>query len=109
MNKSPINKFNVQSINPIKGVFRKTLIYNESLMLCHFTFEKNAKIPIHSHREHQIGYLIKGQIKFLTDDNEFIAKEGDSYIFNSNEKHGALILEDTEIIEVFSPSRQDYI
>jgi hypothetical protein len=30
------------------------------------------------------------------------------YVFNSNEKHGALILEDTEVIDVFNPSRDDY-
>ncbi|KKN06967.1 hypothetical protein LCGC14_1071870 [marine sediment metagenome] len=109
MNKSPINKSDIHPINPLKGVYRKTLIYNDSVMLCHFTLEKNANIPMHSHKENQIGYVIKGQIKFLTDDNEFIVKEGDSYIFNSNEKHGALILENAEIIDIFNPSRQDYI
>ena len=109
MKKSPINKSDIQPINPLKGVYRKTLIFNDSVMLCHFTLEKNAKIPKHSHEENQIGYIIKGQIKFLTDDKEFIAKEGDSYIFKSNERHGALILENTEVIDVLNPRRQDYI
>jgi len=108
MTKSSINRNNVQSVNQLKGVYRKTLIHNDSVMLCHFILDKDAEIPLHSHVEHQIGYVIKGQIKFITEGNEFIVVEGDSYIFDSNEKHGALILENAEIIDVFSPSREDY-
>ena len=77
-------------------------------MLCYFILEKNAEVPIHSHKEHQIGYVIKGKLKFLTENHEFISKEGESYIFDSNEKHGAAILEDSEVIDVFSPARDDY-
>ena len=102
------NKEDVQSIKVFEGVYRKTLIYNSNLMLCHFKLEKNAVVPIHSHKEHQIGYVIKGKLKFLTENYEFISKEGESYIFDSNEKHGAEVLEDSEIIDVFSPARDDY-
>ena len=108
MIKHTINKEKVHPIKALEGVFRRTLIYNDALMLCHFTLEKNAEIPMHSHKEHQIGYLIKGKIKFLTEKHDFIAKEGDSYVFDSKEKHGALILEDSEVIDVFNPSREDY-
>ena len=103
-----VNKNSIQPIKALDGIFRRTLIYNNFLMLCQFILEKDAEIPIHSHKEHQIGYIIKGKIKFLTENGDFIAKEGDSYVFDSNEKHGASILEDTEVIDVFNPAREDY-
>ena len=99
---------NVQTIKVFEGVYRKTLLYNKQLMLCYFTLEKNANIPLHTHKEHQIGYIIKGKLRFITEEREFIAKEGDSYIFDSNEKHGAVVLEDSEVIDVFNPAREDY-
>ncbi len=99
---------NVQTIKVFEGVYRKTLLYNKQLMLCYFTLEKNANIPLHTHKEHQIGYVIKGKLRFITEEREFIAKEGDSYIFDSNEKHGAVVLEDSEVIDVFNPAREDY-
>ncbi len=52
--------------------------------------------------------MLKGKLKFITENGEFIAKEGDSYVFDSNEKHGAILLEDTDVIDVFSPAREDY-
>ena len=103
-----VNKQNIKPIEALEGIFRRTLLYNDSLMLCHFTLEENAEVPIHSHKEHQIGYVIKGKLKFITENGEFIAKEGDSYVFDSNEKHGATILENAEVIDVFNPCREDY-
>ncbi len=108
MSERTINKDRIEPTKIIEGVFRKTLAYNDSVMLCHFLLEKGAKIPLHNHKEHQIGYVIHGKIKFLTETGEFIAKTGDSYVFDSNEKHGALIMENAEVIEVFHPSRDDY-
>ena len=102
------SKQNIQPIEALEGIFRRTLLYNDSLMLCHFKLEENAEVPIHSHKEHQIGYVIKGKLKFITENGEFIVKEGDSYVFDSNEKHGATILETAEVIDVFNPCREDY-
>ncbi|MFW9987153.1 MAG: cupin domain-containing protein [Candidatus Odinarchaeota archaeon] len=108
MTKNIKNKEDIQPIEVMKGVIRRTLLYNDSLMLCYFKLEKNAVIPMHKHKEHQIGYIIKGRIKFITENDEFIAKMGDSYIFDSYEKHGAEILDDAEVIDVFNPPRDDY-
>ena len=108
MNRSHINKKSVPKIEALKGIFRKTLIYDDNLMLCHFFLEKNSEVPMHTHKENQIGYVIKGKIKFRTELEEFVATEGESYLFNSNEKHGAILLEDSEIIDIFNPAREDY-
>ena len=106
--KGPLNARDVQSINPLSGIFRKTLCYNDDVMLCLFTLEKDAEIPLHDHEAHQIGYVIKGKIKFFTETREFIANEGDSYVFDSFEKHGAKIIDKAEVIEVFNPTRIEY-
>ena len=78
-------------------------------MLCHFYLEKGSEVPLHFHEQHQVGYVIKGKLRFYTETMEFEANEGDSYIFDSNEKHGAFILENSEVIDIFSPARNDYI
>ena len=108
MIKGPINKKGVSPIKALEGIYRKTLTYNKDVMLCIFKLEKDAEIPLHNHEAHQIGYVNKGKIKFITETDAFIVEEGDSYVFDSWEKHGAKILETSEIIEVFSPTRDDY-
>jgi len=108
MTKGPINKRNVEKIKAIEGVYRKTLACNNEVMLCLFNLKKDTEIPLHDHESSQIGYIIKGKIHFFTDNREFIAEEGDSYVFDSYEKHGAKLLEETEVIEVFNPPRDEY-
>lgn len=106
--KGPINKNDVQPVKMLEGVFRRTLVYNDTVMICHLTLEEGANIPLHNHEAHQIGHVMRGQLKFITEIGDFIAGEGDSYVFNAHEKHGAVCLELAEVVEVFSPTRDEY-
>ena len=109
MIKGPVNKANIQKVKALDGVYRKTMAYNDSVMLCYFDLEKNAEIPLHDHEAHQIGYVVSGKIQFITETRgDFLAQEGDSYVFDSREKHGARVLETAEVIEVFCPTRDEY-
>ena len=109
MIKGPVNKANIQKVKALNGVYRKTMAYNDSVMLCYFDLEKNAEIPLHDHEAHQIGYVVSGKIQFITETRgDFLAQEGDSYVFDSREKHGARVLETAEVIEVFCPTRNEY-
>ena len=109
MIKGPINKDKIQEVKALEGISRKTLTYNDSVMLCFFDLKKGAEIPLHDHDAHQIGYVVSGKIQFITETRgEFLAQEGDSYVFDSWEKHGAKILETAQVVEVFSPAREDY-
>ncbi len=100
-----------QKVAPVEkpaGIFRRTLTWNNELMLCHFDMKKGAKIPLHDHRASQNGYVISGKLRFITEKDSFIAGPGDAYIFGPNEKHGAEVLEDAIVVEAFSPSRPEY-
>ncbi len=109
MIKGPVNKANIQKVKALDGIYRKTMAYNDSVMLCYFDLEKNAEIPLHDHDSHQIGYIVSGKIQFITETRgDFLAQEGDSYVFDSREKHGARVLETAEVIEVFCPMRDEY-
>jgi quercetin dioxygenase-like cupin family protein len=107
---NPINVKDIAPFEALPGIFRKTLAYNQDTMLCFFQLEKDSDIPLHNHPNVQIGYIISGKIQFLSDqkDFEFIAIQGDSYVFEAEEMHGANVLEDTELIEVFYPYRPEY-
>ena len=104
---------NVNEGQPVEkpvGVIRKTLSYNDEAMLCHFLLHKGAQIPLHNHRATQIGYIVKGKARFLASkkEDEFEGVAGDSYVFSPNVEHGTIALEETEYVEVFAPSRDEY-
>lgn len=103
------NENDVEPTEGPPGIFRKSLTYSKSQMLCKFDMKKGSEIPLHNHKAAQIGFVVSGKVEFITEDSKFMVSSGDSYASDSFEKHGATIIEDTIIIEVFDPVRPEYI
>jgi quercetin dioxygenase-like cupin family protein len=93
----------------IPGVFIKTLTYGESSLLCEFQLKQGALIPAHQHPHEQTGYLVRGSVRFFGDEGETVVEPGCSWNFKGGVLHGAEALEDSLLVEVFSPVRQDYL
>ena len=93
----------------VKGVHLKTLVYGDQTLLTEVRFEKGAVIPQHSHPHEQTGYLVSGHIDFLVDGKHYPAKPGDSWNIADTIEHGATAVEESVVIEVFSPVREDYL
>ncbi len=103
------NKNDIIPVEGPEGIFRSTLEYTDDAMVCHFTMKKGARVPLHNHHASQIGYVVSGKIQFhLENEKGFVAEEGCSYCFDRFEYHGADVLEDSEVIETFSPARDEY-
>jgi quercetin dioxygenase-like cupin family protein len=91
------------------GIFRTTMAFDAQTMMCHFRLTRGSRIPMHSHAAVQNGYMVSGRMKFTLEDGKtFEALPGTGWCFASMEGHAAEVLEDSEVIECFSPMRADY-
>jgi len=93
----------------IEGVYLKTTVYGEKTLMTEVRLEEGAVIPPHSHAHEQTGYMISGKMDFLVNGEHHIAGPGDSWSIAGDQEHGATALEDSVVVEVFSPVRQDYL
>ncbi len=91
------------------GVWLKTLAFGEKTHLAEFRLSKGATIPRHSHPHEQTGYLVSGRMRFTIGDEAFDAESGDGWNIAGHVEHAVDVLEDSVVIEVFSPPRQDYL
>lgn len=96
-------------IELVKGVWLKNLSHGEHTHMTRVRMEKGAVVPEHSHMHEQTGYLISGCLRFFSGEEENVVGEGDSWSFAGGYIHGAEALEETVVIEVFSPLREDYL
>ncbi len=92
-----------------EGVRMKTLVHGEKTHLCEFRIKKGSRVPEHSHPHEQTGYLVSGRLKFILADETLEAGPGDSWCVTGDIVHRAEVLEDSVMVEVFSPLRQDYL
>ncbi len=93
----------------IPGIQLKTLVHGEKTLMAEFLLEKGAQLPQHSHPHEQTGYLVKGHIRLMIDSEENDVLPGDSWCIGGDVEHGAKIIEDSVVVEVFSPVREDYL
>jgi len=93
----------------LKGVYIKATVYGKQTLLTEVRLEQGAVIPPHRHPHEQTGYMVSGQMDFLVDGEHFIAHPGDSWNIPGDTEHGATAIEESVVIEIFSPVREDYL
>lgn len=91
------------------GVSRKILAYSNKLMAVEVYFEKGAIGEIHNHPHEQITYILEGEFEFNIDGNKKILKKGDTAYKQSNIPHGAVCLKKGKLLDIFTPSRKDFL
>lgn len=91
-----------------EGVYRKTLIFGENMLMTEFKLIGGNMLPIHKHPHEQAGYLVSGHIVLIIDGEEYDVLPGDSWMIPGNVEHGVKVLVDSLAVEVFSPVREDY-
>lgn len=92
-----------------KGVNFELLSIGQKLMITKMNYVTGNKVPFHSHPNEQAGYLISGKIWIRFGNEDRILSAGDSYVIPENEDHSIDVIEAGEVIDVFTPPREDYI
>ena len=91
------------------GIRRRTMSNGDNTVICEFRFEKGAVVPSHSHIFEQTGFLISGKLLFTIAGDQHEVNPGDSWCIKGNVEHSAFVPENTVLVEVFSPVREDYL
>jgi len=93
----------------VEGVNFTALVYGEKTLMGEFRISKGAAIPPHAHPHEQTGVMISGRLRFNLAGEIIEVEAGDSWCFPGNVEHSAEALEDSVVVEVFSPVREDYL
>jgi len=100
------NDVELEDLNPLLG---RQCIVGENLMVARILLKKGCVVPMHSHMNEQISYILEGALKFLFDSKEVTVRAGEVLCIPGSMPHEALALEDTLSLDVFNPPRQDWL
>lgn len=93
----------------LEGVDLTTLVHGEKTLMGQFKIAKGSAIPAHSHPHEQTGIMISGKLRFNVDGEILDVETGDCWCFPGGVEHSGEALEDSVVVEVFSPVREDYL
>lgn len=93
---------------PEPGLRRQVMSYSPGMMLVRHRMSKGWVGARHSHPHEQLVYIVSGCLRFEHPDGIFEARAGDSFLVPGNVEHQASALEDSEVLDIFTPYREDY-
>jgi quercetin dioxygenase-like cupin family protein len=95
--------------NPEPGLTRKILAYNDKLLLVEHHMALGWSGSVHSHPHDQIVYIVRGHLRLNCSGKTFDVRAGDSFVVRGGVEHGASALEESLVVDVFTPCREDYL
>lgn len=99
----------VEWLNMGGGIRRKVMAYNDQMMVVKVAFETGGIGELHSHPHTQASFVASGKFEITINGKSKLLKGGDVYFIPSGQVHGAVCLENGELIDVFNPFREDFI
>ena len=97
---------------PLKDDLSRRLIATDRMMLAQVFLEKGCVVPLHSHENEQLTYILEGTLRFwLGEDQSETVDVGAGEVLHipSWVPHKAEALETTLDVDIFSPPRQDWL
>ena len=79
---------------------RKILAHDKDLMACHLYFDEGGV---------EIAVILSGKFEFTLEGDSTTLSAGDSVYIPSNAMHGLVCLEKGELLDIFTPEREDFL
>ena len=88
--------------------FEARLIHTDGLTIAYFYIKKGSNLPIHHHIHEQVSNVLEGEFEMTIDGIFTLLKPGSVALIPSNTPHGGKAITDCVILDIFSPTREDY-
>jgi quercetin dioxygenase-like cupin family protein len=95
-----------EQVNP---KFTRQVIHAETMTVARLFLKKGCFVPEHSHHNEQISMVEEGSLEFVLAGETLIIKAGEILRIPPHVPHSAEAQEDSVVVDLFSPPREDWI
>jgi len=91
------------------GIRRRTITHGSSMYQMIARLDAGSRMPEHKHSQEQIVHILEGRMNLIVSGVPHELKRGDSYYLAANVPHGVETIEQTMVLDTFSPPRDNYL
>src|ERR1041384_8074484 len=95
-----------EQLNPL--ISRKA-IHTAAMTIARLHIKKGGVVPEHKHVHEQVAHVERGALKFIVAGHDQVLRAGQSLVLPSMVPHAVEALEDTDVLDTFTPVRQDWV
>lgn len=92
----------------IMSGYNGKLVHTQNTSLAFWEVQEGAEVPEHSHMNEQIMHVIEGEFEFTLDGETKVYYPGDIVVIAPYLKHSGKALTPCKLLDVFSPTREEY-
>jgi len=96
-------------IDIVPGIRRQTVANGDAMYQMMAELKAGSLMPAHQHPQEQIVHILKGRMRLIVSGVPHELRQGDSFYLAANVPHGVETLEETLVLDTFSPPREDYL
>lgn len=93
----------------VTPLIRRRIVTGEKEMIVFWRMKAGAHAAAHRHPHEQIFFMLSGTMEFRLGDETRTCGPGEAGVIPGGVEHEAWFTEDTEVIDVFSPPREDFL
>lgn len=96
-------------VERVNDRFVRKLAWDGKVMIAWMECEQGCSVPLHSHENEQLTFVISGKWRFEIDGNIIFVGPNEMLHIPSNVPHSAEAVEDLVAYDIFTPPREDWI
>lgn len=100
------SKVELETLNPL---LQRQLVTGTNVMLGRILLKKGCVVPLHSHHNEQLSYVIEGALRFRIHGKDTVVHAGEVLTIPPHVPHLVKALRDSVTLDVFHPPRMDWI
>ena len=92
----------------VTPLLARQVIHGEKMTVALIHLRKGAIVPMHQHEHEQCSTVQRGRIHFVVVGEEAMLQAGDVLVIPPGAPHTVEALEDSLVLDMFSPARDDW-
>ncbi len=104
-----VQRWHAEPVDQLNALLGRQMIHTEGMTLARIILAQGCVVPSHQHANEQIATVLSGQLRFRVGDDEQVVGPGESVVIPSNVPHEVEALEDSVVMDVFAPVREDWV
>ena len=101
-----LDKVPEEQVTPL---ITRRLVTGEREMVVFWRMKAGAHAAAHRHPHEQIFWVLSGKMEFRLGDERRMCGPGDLGVIAPGVEHEAWFPEDTEVVDIFAPPREDFL
>lgn len=104
-----VHRWEEQPVEQLNDLVGRQMLNTETMTTARIHLRSGAVVERHSHPNEQFANVQAGRLRFVVGDDEQVVRAGETVVIPPDVPHEVAALEDSVVLDVFSPVREDWI